>query len=126
MSYNISRWMTKRLENLVIPLDALFETTSGWAPELPILKDWKDGITLEIRIAEDGFIVGKLLEENRVAVQEIQCSGGGSGSFFHEVLRPALLLSSGVLEAVQLWEGGDTINRLLVKEGRVRYERIRL
>ena len=46
-------------------------------------------------------------------------SGEGSGTFYNWILKPALKQSEGILEAVLIWEGGDSIQWLTVKAGKV-------
>jgi len=50
---------------------------------------------------------------------DIECTGEGSGSFMDYILEPALKQSKGVLRASCVWEGGDSINKLLVEDGEV-------
>jgi len=42
------------------------------------------------------------------------------------ILEPALKDNTGRLEAVCVWEGGDTINKLIVDNGEVKWENIEL
>ena len=52
--------------------------------------------------------------------------GEGSGTFKHLILDEALKESTGELEAVLVWEGGDSITRFIVKDGEVSESNIEL
>lgn len=42
MSYNITTWKTKKMDNLVIPIDALYMTDrEDWIPEKPEIFNFK-------------------------------------------------------------------------------------
>lgn len=131
MSYNISTWKTKRLEGFVIPLDALHNISEdlkrrGWQPSPPEIAYQESGPTLvKVRLAE-GYLVGVSLVHNRVLVTQISVCGEGSGTFMAQVFIPALAQSAGLLEAVLIWEGGDSIERLTVADGEVREETVEL
>lgn len=128
MSYNIDTWKTKRLEGLAIPLSALYDgVPANWQPENPRIKDWdSDNPTVEIGLCEDGRIEGELLPDKSIKVSEITMRGESSGTMFHDVIAPALKKSEGHLEAVLVWEGGDSITRLTVSDGDVKMEQVEL
>lgn len=143
MSYNVSVWTTKRIENLVIPLSALCNidnAVSGWKLAPPIITGITNGISLEIGGFGEGRAKGKLLSGNEfspntpstnificeIAISEISVWGEGSGTFHDEILLPALRQSRGVLEAVLVWEGGDSISRLIAEDGEVTETHIEL
>lgn len=119
MSYNITKWETKRLENLVIPINALYADTirEDWLPEQPTIS--ANGQEVIIRGGCEQEIKGLFVDTERTAIRitGFQMRGEGSGTFWHEVLRQALKKSTGTLEAVRVWEGGDYIDRLSVKDG---------
>ena len=70
-------------------------------------------------------IVGTMQGGN-LHVTDIQCSGEGSGTIMFHILAPALEKSTGELVAVCVWEGGDSIDRIIVKDGKVMREDIEL
>jgi len=117
MSYNISSWKTKRLEQLVIPLKSLSENA-----ELTI-KGEETIIT--VPLSEGRGVVGILADKN-LLVREINLYGEFSGSDYRYVLLPALRESMGFLEAVLIWERSDSITRLTVKDGEVVEENVEL
>lgn len=117
MSYNIDTWKTKRLENLIIPIDAFFKhERSDWHPEQHV-EDVATGKTiLECGCEQEihGFLV-----DGKFTITEFDMTGEGSGTFMEWILEPALKESTGHLEAVLVWEGGDSVERLVVNDGTV-------
>jgi len=55
----------------------------------------------------------------RLDVDEIYFQGEKSGTFYQEIIKPMLKLSAGKLEAILIWEGGDSIIRLSVEDGKI-------
>lgn len=124
MSYNISYWKTKKLENLIIPLKAFYiHERKDWHPNQPkVLSTDEMGIKVSVDCA-DGHIVA-FLKDGNLHVKEIIVYGEGSGTFVSWILNPALEQSSGELEAVLIWEGGDSITKFEVKDGVAKQEDI--
>jgi len=125
MSFNIDRWKTKRIENLKIPIK---ELTDNQYSEYKITPDchhctiWSgDGSEIEGSISHS--VDGK---DNHIVVEKIVLQGEFSGTAYHEILLPALKKSTGILEAVTIWEGGELIERLLVEDGKITETEIEL
>lgn len=124
MSYNIDTWRTKVLEDLRIPFSAIHESME---------KD--DYITIEWLKKEDKVciaggsecleIIGHKDGEDLV-VEKITNYGSGSGNFHEDFLKEWLSKSSGKLEAVLVWEGGDSITRVTVAGGVVEEKEVEL
>jgi len=124
MSYNISSFRTKRLEQLSIPFAAL----TVLSQEL-VDRGWGSHLSAEIRVKEKelavyiDFVEGEgvvgVLSGTNVIVREICLMGEASGTAYREILLPALKTSTGILEAVLIWEGGESITRLIVNDGEV-------
>ncbi len=115
MSYNIDTWKTKKLENLVIPLKAFYEhERTDWHPSQPKITNADGDVELECGCEQT--IKGKL-KDGMLTVTEFEMYGEGSGTFKSWILDEALKQSKGELEAVLVWEGGDSITRLKVKDG---------
>jgi hypothetical protein len=126
MSYNISKCTIKRLENLVIPLEAFFRhERADWHPTHGTIPDFDNPLEIVLECGCEQTIAGKL-EDGKLRVKEMHLSGEGSGTFYSWILAPALKESSGILEAVLVWEGGDSISRLKVENGNVEDEEIEL
>ncbi len=118
MSYNISSWNTKKIDSLSIPLGVI----QG-------LDYTKVELQEENRISAVGlsemFQLTGVLEGENVQVSKICTGSEGSGSTwesFVEMLRQ----SKGELIATQVWEGGDSITKLTVKDGKVIEEDIEI
>ena len=121
MSYNVTNWNVKRIENLVIPVDSLFKCErTDWHPKR---QDYDDG-TIIFRLGECE-IVG-IIEGKNLLVNDIDWFGECSGTGMNLVLEPALIDSKGILEVIIVWEGGDSIQRLTVIDGEVELEEIEL
>lgn len=117
MSYNIDTWKVKKLENLTIPLKSLYVSSrSDWHPDQPEIND-PETMKIKIEGGSEGFIIEGFLNNGVITVTKIELYGERSGSFKHYVLDNALKDSSGELEVVLVWEGGDLITKLKVKDG---------
>ena len=122
MSYNITSWKTKKIDGLKIPLS---EFTKHPRKDFhPAIELDDDGATLVISMA-DFQILGKK-ENDSILVEQIDISGEFSGTFFRELFDDALESAEGYLEAVLIWEGGDSITRLVVCENEYSHEEIEL
>lgn len=123
MSYNIDTWKTKKLENLTVPLEAFYRhPREDWHPNPPIINNIETKeVLLECGCGQE---IRGALKDGMLTVTEFNMSGEGSGTFYNWILEPALKESKGVLEAVLVWEGGDSISRLKVKDGAVESEEI--
>jgi hypothetical protein len=120
MSYNIDTWKVKKLENLKIPLASFFTNPrTDWHPE----KEYDENGILTLSLMEGTSVTGKV-ESGIVIVSDIQCHGEGSGTSMNMILEPALKSSTGELIVSCVWEGGDSINQLIVKDGTVEWKDI--
>ena len=123
MSYNVSTWKTKKIENLVIPLSEFYiSERKDWHPTQPILQE-DNSFILECGCEQE--IKGKLTD-GLLEVLGLDMSGEGSGTFMSYVLEHALSKSTGYLEAILIWEGGDSIEKLIVNNGEISREDIEL
>lgn len=122
MSYNITELVTKTC-TIKIPLDALYSVgREDWRPDNPELQP--DGSFI-ISCGCEQDIIGDI-SENILTINELNMSGEGSGTFMNEVFEPALKQSMGELIAVRIWEAGDSIDKLIVKDGDVKTEKVEL
>jgi hypothetical protein len=126
MGYDISNWKTKKLEGLTIPLTAFYKhERQDWHPKQTVVEMTGDGVAVILECGCEQEIKG-VAKNGLLAVTEIEMSGEGSGTFFEWILKPALEESTGRLKAVLIWECGDSITRLKVKDGAVNREEIEL
>jgi|SRR5690349_2048640 len=124
MGYDISRWKTRKLENLTILQAAFFRhKRTDWHPEFHVDDPQSNVAVLECGCEQE--ITGTLADGN-FTVTEFDMTGEGSGTFWEWILEPALKESTGILEATLVWEGGDTIERVSVRDGIVTKKEIEL
>lgn len=122
MSYNCNTWKTKELNDLRIPIASMFKhDREDWHPK----RINNDDSTVEFRIM-NGVIVRGTIDGEFVAVSAIECHGEGSGTAMNWIIEPALKDSTGRLVASCVWEGGDSINRIIVDEGSVSWEEVEI
>jgi hypothetical protein len=122
MSYNCDTWKVKKLKDFKIPVASLFKhSRNDWHPE--IIHDADGGVTFEIM---SNVCIGGFIKDNWLTVSFIDCSGEGSGIGMNMILEPAFEDSTGELIASCVWEGGDSINRIIVKDGEVSWEDIEI
>ena len=120
MSYNITRWKTKTINNLRIPEVALREVSEDLVRLAVVINDSVLFTFL------DSKIKAQMMTDGGYLISEINISGEGSGFFFHEILRSALSKSTGSLIATLIWEGGDSISRITVNDGEIKEEQVDL
>ena len=108
MSYNISTWNTKKLEDLKIPMSEIHKLPYVEVALLPENKVEIEGLS------ED--VIEGTFENDMISVSHIEISGEGSGNTW-EYLIECLKKSTGKLIASQVWEGGDSISLLTVDNG---------
>ena len=111
MSYNITSWKTKEISNLLIPLDSI--------KDLPYTDIEFDGTSIKADGLSEGFeLEGNIIDNNIIEVTEIKTAYDSSGSTW-ELFLKMLEKSSGTLIALQIWEGGDSLTKLIVNNGEV-------
>ena len=123
MSYNISSVKVQMLDNLQISLSDLYTTDrKDWLPAQPKILD---AATMRVSIeGGGGQTIKGILKDGVIFVDELNLSGEGSGTYMHEVIIPALQKSTGIFEAILIWEGGDTVERFTVTDGTVEEENV--
>ena len=127
MSYNCETFKVKKLENLMIPVKYLLHPErEDWAFEKE--ENYTDTNEIEsITFTNmDSKITGRLeiFNNDLLIVENIDISGEGSGTIMNEILEPALKNSKGELIVSCVWEGGDSINQLIVKDGNITWKDI--
>jgi len=121
MSYNCTRWKTKLINNFKIPVASLYKhPRDDWHPD----RINNDDGSVTLRIIESSL--HGIIEDDWFVVKSIDCSREGSGTAMNYILEPAFKDSVGELIASLIWEGGDSINKLTVKDGKVSWKNIDL
>ena len=125
MSYNIDTWKTKKLESLVIPLKSLFiHDRTDWHPSQPeIINAETNEVSIKCGCGQE---IKAILKDGNLHITEFEIYGEGSETLMNWILEPALKQSTGKLEAVLVWEGGDSITRLSVNNGELKSENVEL
>lgn len=121
MSYNIDTFKIKELINFSLPVKALYKhERSDWHPDRI---DNDDGtVTFEIMETKlEGTIKDEIFY-----MTDISCKGEGSGTTTHWILDPAFKESKGKLVASRVWEGGDDIDIMTVKDGKLSTKNIEI
>lgn len=120
MSYNITNWTVKKIDGFAIQVDKIVESANqGWEPQVAVDNDSHAYQNMESGLA--GVVRDGWLE-----VSEIEVCGEGSGSVVHRWLDNLWQHTRGSLEAVAIWAGGDSISKLVVKDGTHEWEKIDL
>ena len=121
MSYNCDTFKVKKLENLRIPVVSLYKHERQ--DYHPTREDLDDGKVLFHNL--ETTMIGKI-EDDVFICEKIDCSGEGSGTVMAWILEPALKDSTGELVVSRVLEGGDSIDKLTVKDGVVSWEDIEI
>lgn len=117
MSYNITSCKVKKMDNLRFPVSSLTEhERSDWHPEI-------SGDLIEL---SESSISGDTSDDGWFYVDDFDVSGECSGDFMYYVLENALKKSKGYLNAILIWEGGDSITNLIVDNGKFSNEEYEL
>lgn len=123
MSYNCDTWKIKKLENLRIPVASLYKhPRKDWHPQ----KEQQEDGSVRFEIAESVQITGKVDADGILHVVGIRVEGEGSGTAMRWIIEPALAESKGELIASCVWERGDSINQIIVKDGAVNWRDIEI
>ena len=121
MSYDCDLFKIKKIENFKIPIASLCKSKqSDW------IIDYVDKDKGTVVINDCTTIMSGIIENGIFICKSIDCSGESSGFIMAEILEPAFRDSTGELIASCIWEGGDTINQLIVKDGSVKWEDIEI
>lgn len=115
MSYNVDTWKTKELVDLRIPVASLFKhERKDWHPK----RTNNDNGTVTFSVMEGSEVRGTI-EGDTLIVDSITAYGEGSGTALHYIFQPALEDSTGKLVASRVWAGGDSIDVLIVEDGKI-------
>ena len=118
MSYNIDTWNTKELTSFVVPLSIIQKLAYT---EVKLLEDSK----IEADGLAEGFEIKGTLKDSMVLVDSIKLYGEGSGHKWENFL-DMMKKSKGSLVATQVWEGGDSITKLIINDGNVTKEDVEI
>lgn len=131
MSYNITRLKIRKI-HLELPIDFNFH---HWLLEQPDRdedgdentgKRWclEDENTVLASIAMHTWTlslsaheISGTIEGNKLFAKELDLTGDGSGPIYADILIPLFKEFKGILDAIVVWEGGDTVAEIHVHDG---------
>jgi len=122
MSYNIDTFKLKKVK-LTLPIDIKLNKYADWLKDT--IADLNNG-TWSVNDGWEGFSMSGKIINSRLEVENIDCSGGGSGNAYEEILKPLFKDYKGDLEVVTVWEGGDSITKLSIINGVIKEKDIEL
>jgi hypothetical protein len=126
MSYNITRFRVKSLD-LSFPLSFDFQE---WIESQPNStgKRWciEDENTILTNLAASTWKLklgsqelSGTIKGDRYVVDEIDWRSDGSGTLYEDILLPLFREFQGSLEALVVWEGGDTVKQVNIQKGEI-------
>jgi hypothetical protein len=122
MSYNIDRWKTKELGDFRIKMHAL-----------KFAEDYLEHPMLDLSTGElmfdgrsGGFGLRGKQDGDVLIVSRLENYGEASGTMQEYLIDNVFPHSTGYFHAVLVWEGGDSIERLQVRDGAIEREEIDL
>lgn len=133
MSYNITSFKTKSM-HLAFPINFDFQAWVRAQPDRTVQgyenagKRWcleeKDDAHIWTDLAARTWKLPLLnqeltgvIEGDTLTVTEMDWRGDGSGHLYSDILMPLFREFKGNLSALVVWEGGDTITQLDIREG---------
>jgi hypothetical protein len=141
MSYNITNIKVSKL-SLRLPLRFDFQRWINGQPGLDkngyekTGRRWciEDDTAISVNLAEETWelslmggdkTIKGIIEGDAFVATELESWGGdGSGHLYSDVLLPLFEAFKGTLEAIAVWEEGDTIKRLNIRDGIVEETKI--
>ena len=115
MSYNIDTFKLKKVR-LILPIDIKFNKYAEWLDREGAVANLAKG-TWSVNDNGEGFEMHGKVTKKGLEVTKVECWGEGSGGCYHEILLPLFEDYKGDLEAICIWEGGDSISQLSIKNG---------
>lgn len=123
MSYNVSTMRVKHLD-LTLPRWFSYQEWVRYSQEHK--KDFADGLTVGTEllmtpngkwfIDDMGFELHGTYDDDGFKVGKVVCRGEGSW-YYYFALMELLKLYGGVFHALVVWEGGDSVQDVHVKDG---------
>jgi len=124
MSYNIDTFKLKKVR-LTLPIDIKFDKYVDWLDEESVIGNFDKG-TWSINDNGEGFEMQGKITKAGLEVTNVKVNGEGSGHDYEDLLKPLFVDYKGDLEAVMIWEGGDSITSISIVNGKVTEKEIEL
>ena len=115
MSYNVTGFAIKKLDNFTLPYAKVLEMSEGISVT-NIEEDGNDGTTTFDDFPVEGMEIVGTLDGERLNVTDISYRGEYSGTYWDE-FEELLTQSIGTLKARIVWEGGDTVEVVTIANG---------
>ena len=134
MSYNITNWKIRQLY-LELPSDFDFEQWLRNQPDFNekgyenvgkrwCLKETTYPEAIQANLAKKTWkldlqsqMLSGIIEGNKLITSDLDWRGDGSGHLYTDILLPLFKEFKGTLEALVIWEGGDSIYQLNINNG---------
>lgn len=112
MSYNVTGFTIKKLDNFRLPIAAMIEMSEG-----DVNTDAGEILTFDQFLVEGMEVIGvNDVDGDNVRVTDISYYGEYSGTYWDE-FEELLTQSTGTLKARIVWEGGDSVEVVTIKNG---------
>ena len=121
--YKVGLWKVKKIDNLIMPLQALYTTKVSamkWLlPSNPPVET-ENGVTIDFSSGKiDGILIG-----DNIQITDFTFEGESASVYMMDTFFPALEQSTGLLEAASIWGYEERESDLLfVENGVVRNEK---
>lgn len=124
MSYNISTVKSLKIKDLFLKLDSIYNPSYGnWMPEKGEIDLETGKITIQCGCEQE--IIGEIIG-TEFKVSELHLYGEGSGTFWCDYMTEILKTSTGEMSGTFIWEGGDSICKVVLKDGVLTEEEVEL
>ena len=117
MSYNIDVFKVRKVENFSFSVTNFLELLKEQECHFEQINNEDGSITFEL----SSSTLQGTIEDDKFFVSTLHCCGSESGYEMEYILEPIFHESTGELIASCAWNGGDTINRVYVKNGEVEW-----
>lgn len=118
MSYNITSFKVRVLDHLAVRLEDASDL-----PEVGVYMDTKDTTHVRFSGVSEGFELIGRQSNDWVFVENLMTYGGFSGETWAPICE-MLRNSTGKLEALVVWEGGDSVEYLTCVDGKLHIEEL--
>lgn len=128
MSYNIDTFKLKKIK-LTLPKGFSMvefekeQRKTNYCDEIVVLSSGSWGFNTD---HEGLSIAGHCDESGNLIVDMIECAGDFSGGDYTDLLIPLVKKFNGEIHCVTIWEGGDSIKDLKIKNGKVAEKNVEL
>lgn len=126
MSYNIDNWTTVELKNLAVPLDVLVRLRDTQTPDFWANVHWSppDMKRFSVSLRNESCDIEGWVDDTTAHFESFAISGAGSGHAFASAVMWLLGQSAGELKAFLVWEVGEEVSLLNVKDGKVEHKNL--